>query len=276
MRRLHLLRAFRTGAAAPIDRGAGFEFALWRAYALPHGGHIEVILDRVRLVRGEHLEASGERCPMCHLALRRIDAEHDFCTAGCDARTLPARPGVPARRLPDDGIVERQFAVRGRFDSDPVHPITDCLLAARGVAEERNADERANHAHVADLFERARGLQSPAARAGMAGACWVSLELDERTAATPSARVTVRRTAPGQRNGIEVASWPLYAVHSTWERTPGAAERRRDADAIEAAARRVAELADESYRPRYARLRSSLSSRSEAGPSSTTSPVEST
>jgi hypothetical protein len=276
MRRLHLLRSFPTETAALVDRGPGLEFPLWRVYALPRGGHIEVILDRVRFVRGEHLAPADDRCPMCHLPLRRIDGAHDFCTAGCDARTVPGRTDAPTRRLPEDGIVERRFEVRGRFDSDPVHPITESLLEARGVADRRNANERANHAHVAELFERARMLQSPAARAGMAGACWVSLDIDETTGSAPTARVTVRRTAPGQRNGIEVESWPLYAAHSTWERTPGAPERKRDTDAIEAAARRVAELAGESYRPRYARLRSSLSSKSDAGPSSTTSPVEST
>ena len=144
-----------------------------------------------------------------------------------------------------------------------------------------NSFPRAVYRHLADLWERARGLQCPAARAGMVGACWLSLEFDDPSAdgSTPSARVTIRRTVAGQRHGIELESWPLYAARSTWEHTPGQAERRRDTTTIDEAARRATELAKpkrRSYRPRYARLRSSLSSNSDARPSSTTSPVEST
>ncbi len=96
---------------------------------------------------------------------------------------------------------------------------------------------------------------------------------------TPTGRVTVRRAVTGHWNGLEVESWPLFAMRSTWERIPGAADRRRDIAMIDEAAHRVAELAKadgQSQRPRYARLRSSLSSSSDAAPSSTISPVEST
>ena len=115
----------------------------------------------------------------------------------------------------------------------------------------------------------------------MAGACWVSLEFDEPgpSDSTPTGRVTVRRAVTGHWNGLEVESWPLFAMRSTWERIPGAADRRRDIAMIDEAAHRVAELAKadgQPQRPRYARLRSSLSSSSDAAPSSTISPVEST
>jgi hypothetical protein len=276
LRRLHLLRSFPPHASRVADKGAGFDFPAWRAYTQPVDGQILVILDRVRLARGEHLEPAGDRCTMCYLPLRRIDDTHEFCTAGCDARAVTAGVRTPARSLPDDGIVERRHEVRGRYDAHPVQPIAECLTEARRLAKERNVEERANSEHLADLFEQARALQSPDARAGMAGACWVSLELDGNAEPVPTGRVTVRRTAPGRPNGIEVESWPLYAVHSSWEHIPTALDRKRDTAAIAAAAERVIELGGTDYRPRYARLRSSLASNSEAAPSSTTSPVEST
>ena len=259
---------------------------MWRAYTVAQGDQLEVVLDRVRLIRGVHITPTEHRCPLCQLSLRRIDGTDLFCTAGCDARTIPPRADgtgdfLPARRLPEDGIVERRFEVRGRFDPDPVGPIAECLRDARRVAKEHNTEERANNAHLSEMWELARGLQPPSARAGMAGAFWVALEFDAPSpgGSAASARVTVRRAATGHRNGIEVESWPLYATRSTWERIPGAAERRRDIAVIDEAARRVDALAkgdSETQRPRYARLRSSLASSSDAGPSSTISPVEST
>jgi hypothetical protein len=218
--------------------GAGFEFPLWRAYILPSGDELAVVLDRI--IFFSDCRESGRRCSLCQLPLMTgVDGE--FCTAGCEPNSLPSW----------ERATHQYWGAFTSFELSQTVEVAAALEDQRCEAERRNLEEQAHFKHTQWLRALGAGYNAEAAAAPRP-AYWLKVILpaeyvlhDKDGLRGP--RVVLCRPNPfTDSSWDELRSWPL-SYPSSLQAHQGGAKRERDLASIAAAQIELQERTDSAF-----------------------------